>query len=864
VIQVEGLPQGALSNQRGTFTIMGVPAGRQQLRVTLIGFGSQVVAVDVVAGQTVTTEVVLEVSPLALEEIVVRGQVGQAEAYNQQRTAVSVRNMVSAEQIERFPDAQVSDALRRIPGVSAMADRGETGFVLIRGLSPNLTSVTVNGARLPTTDQTGRGVELSSIPSEMLSSIEVVKAITPDMDADAGAGSIDLGVRRPTRQQFDGRFEGGMHSLTDGRTYRAGATLGDVVGRFGYVLSGDISSQHRENDYLQYVWGTWQDQQVLNRLIVQHYPIQRDRYSLNGALNYDLADESFFYLRGFYSSYDTNEERHRMQYRFDNGTRHSLTDVTGARVIRQGRQYKWERRIWNMTAGGDHHLSNGLRLDYYGSASQGSRNEPYRDYAEFRQTGVDLFADASDRLYPQLRVTGSRSPNDLSTYNLIELEQRTDAVKDRDLGVGANLTMPIRLGTEYEGSLRFGGKFATRDKVRDAYNVVFDEIDGTFSMTDLGKGGTRHITSRRYEFGPDLDWSRMTAFWKANQNSFSDDPNETAIGAEAEDYEADEALAAVYGMGTFDIGALQVIAGARYEHVRNRFMGKQLSFDTDGNYVGVQNNNTNTSQGSFFPALHLRYRLDEQTNLRFAATSTIARPDFLEMAPYERIRHDEERITRGNPELKPATSFNLDLLGERYLGSVGLVSAGFFLKSISDFSYIVNSREQGGALNGYEVLRPENGAKATVYGAELAIHRRLSFLPGALDGLGLFANYTYTSSTTDFGPDSRDLPLPEQIKHLSNVALTYDRWGFSGLISANYQGRFLYTVGSNPDTDRWHHHRTQFDASASQRLSSRLRATLQLNNLTNSPYTRYDGIIDRPYATEREGRWGTLGLRFNL
>jgi TonB-dependent receptor len=863
VIQIEGSQQSALTNERGTFSIAGVPAGRHQIRVTLIGFQTTTVEVNVTAGQTVTADIALQISPLALEEIIVRGQVGQAEAYNRQRTAVSVRNVVSAEQIERFPDAQVPDALRRIPGVSSMADRGETGYVLIRGLSPKLSSVTVNGARIPSTDPTTRGVELSSIPSEMLSSIEVVKAITPDMDADAVAGSIDLGMRRPTRRQFDGRIEGGMHSLTDNRAHRAGLTFADVVGRFGYMVGGDYASQPRENDYMQYTWGTWQNQQVLNRLIVQHYPIERTKYSANTSLSYNLSDESFLYLRGFYSAYDTREERHRMQYRFDQGTRQSVTDVTNGRLTRQARQYKWERRIWNVTAGGEHQLSNGMRLDYYGTTSLASRHEPYRDYIEGRQTGLNLFADAANRLRPDIRVTNDRNPNDLSAFTVLSFEQRLDFADDRDLGAGANLTVPFTLSSGHQGSFRFGGKFATRDKERDAFNAVYDKVTGTFNMGQLGNGGARMVNGR-YTFGPDVVWSKTMDFWKTNRTAFADNPNVTATSAESEDYEAGEVLKAAYGMGTFDLGAFQVIAGARYEHVANDYMGKQLIFDKSGNYVATSRHQTKSGNGSFFPALHLRYRVDEQTNLRFAATRTISRPDFLDMAPTEIIRHDEERIRRGNPELRPATSFNLDLLAERYLGSVGVVSGAFFMKEIRDFAFTSLLTEAGGDFAGYEVRRPENGAKATVYGAEVSLHRRLNFLPGALDGLGFFANYTYTTSDTDFGAGSRTLPFPEQIKHVGNVALTFDRWGFSGLVSAHHQGRFLYTVGSGPETDRWHERRTQLDASASQRIGPRLRATLQLNNLTDAPYTRYDGTPNTPYATEREGRWGSLGLRFNL
>lgn len=127
-VQVLGItPISALSDVEGYFRVQGLSAGSVDVRISLIGFQDQLRTVVLQAGSVTGLEVTLEVSPLALEGILVEGQVGQAEALNRQRTAASIRSVVSSEQIERFPDATVPDALRRIPGISARPDRGETG-----------------------------------------------------------------------------------------------------------------------------------------------------------------------------------------------------------------------------------------------------------------------------------------------------------------------------------------------------------------------------------------------------------------------------------------------------------------------------------------------------------------------------------------------------------------------------------------------------------------------------------------------------------------------------------------------------------------------------------------------------------------
>ncbi len=861
-------PLSTLTDAEGYFRVRNLPAGSVDVRVSLIGFERSTLSAQLVAGQITRLPVVLEVSTLALQGILVEGQTGQAEALNRQRTAASIRTVVSSEQIERFPDASVPDALRRIPGVSARPDRGETGFIFIRGLSPNLTTVTVDGTRIPSTAQDGRGVELSSIPAEMLEGVEVIKAITPDMDADAVGGSINLQARRPTRAQFDGRIEGGSHSLAGGSTYRGGLSYAGLSGPFAYTLGADFASQTRMTQNTQHTWGTWEGQQVLNRFLLQQYPIERSRYSVNGTTDYWINDRSRLFVRGFLSRYDTEEERHRLRYRLDSGTRTSATSATGFRTEREARRYRWEREIYSLTAGGDHTLANGIDIDYSASMSSGRRTEPYREYFYFRQTGVDGTLDpTANRTFPTFSVTNGKDVNNLADFRMLGYEWRLDANRDREMAAAINMEVPFSLGPDLPSTLKFGARVNQREKDRDTSEAELDLLSG-FNFTMAGLGTTtdgKRITPRRYPMGPILDWSRGEAFWNENQDAFAGDSNEIAEAANTEDYEAQERVAALFAMTTVDYGDLQFVAGARYEHTAIDYVGKRLIFDGSGNFQEVIPSEAASSYGSFFPAAHLRYRFSPSTNVRLAATRTIARPNFLDLAPNEYIRADDEQVRRGNPELRPALSTNLDLLFERYFQSVGMVQGGLFYKHLTDFAYTARSTITSGPQAGFELLTPENGRSATVYGAEIAWQQRLSFLPGALSGLGVFTNYTWSRSEAEVGgPGSIAFPLPEQFEHVANVALTFDLGGFSGLLTANYQSDFIDSLRDSAENHRYGRHRTQFDASLSQQVTSNIRAFVQLNNLTNEPYIRYDGTMSQIYENEFEGFWGSVGVRFNL
>lgn len=863
-VQLPELDRGALTDSRGLYRIENLPAGSHTIITRVIGFRPDTASVTIAAGEMASRNFALIESALALRGLVVTGQAGQAEAYNRQRSSANIRNVVSSEHIERFPDSNVPDVLRRMPGVAAQPDRGETGLIFLRGLEPGLTTVTLDGQRVPSTTSTGRGTSLSGVPAEMLESVEVIKAITPDMDADAVAGSINLRARRPTVAQFDGRLEGGAHTLADGGTGRAGLSYANRFGPIGLVLGGDYSRQGRATENTQYRWTNNAEgnpaTSSLDRLRIQSYPIDRTRYSLNGNLDYEFGGNSFVYLRGLLSRYDTREERHRLTFRLDSGDRTSATDVEDGRVERQGREYLRQRNIYNLTLGGEHGFT-GATLDYSISGSQADRVEPYRDYLEFRQSGVGMRGLAEDRLFPSVEVTNGKDPHDLSDFGLQYYEQRRDRMQDRDLAGLVNLEVPFTLG-----DLRFGASYRTKNKDRDFDRIRFNDIDGSFFMSEMGTAGDhRTVTSRGYRLGPVVDWGRGREFVSSNGGNLADGVNRTREESDSEDFTASENVGAAYAMSTFELGDLTLLGGVRYERTDTRYDGKRLLFDEEGDYVETLPAQASGGYSDFFPMAHLRFQVDDATNIRLAYTSTIGRPNFIALAPNEFINREDEFIRRGNPELASARSHNLDLLAERYFQSVGVFSGGLFLKQISDFAFTSRTRLTEGEFAGFDLIQPQSGDRATVYGLELAWQQRLAFLPGALNGLGVFANYTYSGSRTELGDDNdRNLPLPEQVPHIGNLALSYDRGGFSGLLSVNYQGDYYQRIGATQMEDRLLRRRRQIDLAANQQLSPNVRAFVQLNNLNNEPYMRYFGNVDFPDENEFEGRWGTLGLRFNF
>ena len=149
------------------------------------------------------------------------------------------------------------------------------------------------------------------------------------------------------------------------------------------------------------------------------------------------------------------------------------------------------------------------------------------------------------------------------------------------------------------------------------------------------------------------------------------------------------------------------------------------------------------------PAFHLRYAATPNTNLRFAVTRIAGASELLRRHPDRSQDDNALTVVVGNADLRPTTSWNVDVLAEHYFKSVGVVSAGVFYKHLTDYIYIYTLQQP---INGvqYQVTQPLNGDSATLRGLEVALQNQLRFLPSPFNGIGVYANYTFTDSTAQF------------------------------------------------------------------------------------------------------------------
>jgi TonB-dependent receptor len=555
------------------------------------------------------------------------------------------------------------------------------------------------------------------------------------------------------------------------------------------------------------------------------------------------------------------------------------TTLEGARIEMESGQRLEELVQQAFSAGGEHMLGNSV-LDYKVSYSfSDEKHQPQID-SEWRsiEDNYNFRIDYSDPAYPKWNQTNVGDADvfsefDAAGYELRAVDYRNTSASDQNLTIGLNYKMPYTLAG-YASDFKIGGKVRNKEKDRKDDRTGYDwEGDDVFmSQMEAGRDdGKVDFLNNNYRYGPAPDADKVEEFfnqWRDNDNGFV---GSTEIwDTFGQTYLAKEKIYAGYAMTTLNLSEWVVLAGVRYEHTQNDYTGTVLRFNTDGDLVANQDSTSDRSYGLFMPNLHLKYQLDRMSNLRFAVTRTMSRPNYWDLVPYSSIDFDGEQIREGNSDLAVTESWNLDLMGEHYFVGVGVLSGGVFYKNMDNIIFELREDidDPTSQFDGWEFRGPVNGGAATILGIEVNWQQQLNFLPGFWAGFGIYANYTHTWANSDLVKDIREdvKVLPGQAGDIGNIALAYEWGGFSGRFTVNYQGKYLREVSSNPDgsEDEWRDSHMQMDLSASYKIIPQLDIFAEFVNILDEPQIDYFEIADRPLQQEYYGYWLRAGLRLSL
>ncbi|WP_266160282.1 TonB-dependent receptor [Dyella silvatica] len=819
-----------------------------------------------------------------------------------QQSAPNIVNVLPATEIQKLPDVNAAEAVRRVPGISLESDTGEGRFVNIRGLDADLNGTTFGGVRLPPTNVAspqggGRAVAFDSIPTGLIGAITVTKTNTPDQDAEALGGTIEITPKQvpPGKDRFfEAEIGSGIETLRSTPIKDYSLSGG---GRFGannaFSFIGTVA-YYEDKRGVDDIEGSYADDQangtpdkVMNDFEQRYYRYHRRRLGYGGEFNYEPDADNRWYVRYFDAGYTESVNRQRLTYNlFQGGTGSVMTDpnnpkgfidpnVTYDKSLRDEKE-TIDTRV--LTLGGENHFPS-FKIDYLVAATYGSYNKPFDYNTDFSSPGAVRVAydNISDPRYPRFNNLSGPNPLDPTNYTLSSLQNSTEHDHNQEYTGAFNVTIPTdffqstdRQGTEE--SLKFGVSARMRDRhgsiERFTYSVP------TLPMTQFA--GQKLVTfyDNHYQNGYNLNGTGIRNFFFSNPglfplaNPLGDQQNE-AQGASS----ASEDVYAAYGQYQFSpTDKLGVLTGVRWERTLATYTGNQILKDTNGNFIGALSNSRQHGYGNFFPTVQLRYELADDLIARGNYSKTIARPGFNQVTAAVLIDPSADNVTQGNPNLKPTTSDNFDVSLEYYLNDGGIASVGVFDKELSN--YIINKEEVGvifpnnGLFAGFtgaaKVFTFDNLSSAYARGVELNYQQKFSMLPGWLGGFGVGVNYTYVNSNAEIRPGEH-LQLPSTSRNTGNLMLFYDKGGLNLNLGAYYVSKNIFGVGSSAATDIWSQARFSLDFGASYAIDKQWSLFLNAKNLTNTRLKFTEGPTNaRPIQREFYEQTITVGARFKL
>lgn len=875
----------------------------------------------------------------------------EAAALQVQKNSDSLVSVVSSDAAGRLPDQNIAQATGRLPGVAVERDQGQARYISIRGAPNYWTTLSFDGINVVSPE--GRDARFDSIPSAIAAQIIVSKAVTPDMPGETVSGNVNV----ITRSAFDydgfhfaGKAGYGIAELGNRPQYEGSAVVSTRVpageGEIGVLVSGSyyqraMITDNFETDYERVSQdqrpgslGRFWAQETENKL----YRLTRRNWSLSGRLDWKPNADNSISLRSIYTTFTDDEMRDNFRFDLDDrqGDLVASTDACGITVnptptntgyadvcigntpfqgtiygidIRQRSTLRaFEQSIFTNTIEGTHEFGDGWKFNWLGNYTESKDDrsvvgETTWDSPSTRTLRPTVAYDFTDPNLARLRLFTTVQLSSPTRYQagtpVTDIEGFTRPLGSMSVLDAVDTTKAytakfvVSRETEFLGGdavLKAGFQFDQRTKTVDESSIALNNaaqfatigISTTyngFSLDTPFKGAIPLGYTFRY-----FDADKMRAASEAARNNFTFTP---ALG---NIYDVQEEVMAAYLMGTVRYDWGSAVGGARIERVKNR--GTAVA--TVGTVTGpVTAENTGTL---VFPSMHLNFHVDTDKKLRIGFTSGAARADYDQLRPNVVVDDSNQRISGGNPGVKPERSYGVDAYYEHYVQPQGYFMVGAFYKKVEDVLYTSRSTFGSNALDSNGVDRSAyafsgitNGGSGSVRGVEAAAQFQLEpyvsdlGLPDWMGGFGITANATYNDSEVTkpaildaagvtISPE-RKVPLPGTSEVVYNVGAYYEKYGLS--LRLQYQNRTAWADGfaDNLDSagDTYWAEDDELDFSARYEISNGIEIYFDAANLLNNPGRRYSDPsnilnaqgVSTPFTSGYTIEWERFGRRYS-
>jgi len=876
-IELIGTDKKVISGLDGSFVLKNVPVGEYQLKTSYLSFDDNIQQIKVNSSENFI-EIIVRPSAKEIEGvevIAVRSIYSEASARATERDAMNVLNVISAKEIEVSPDITVANVVQRVSGVSLERNsNGDGQHAIVRGMDKRYNYTLVNGIKIPSPDPRHRYVPLDIFPSDMLDRLEVTKALTPNMEGDAIGGVIDMKMKRAPNNYtlnvnigsgynqmfFNNEFRSFDRSttqrysprITNGNDYAASVAdfpleninfqsvrpspnqvyslaIGNrfFKNKLGILVAGSYQNTYRgaESILMQIFVNQEDNTPYYERVQVRQFSVQQVRSGVHTKFDYRFNEKHKLDL--FLAAVNLNDFETRTRVDTILAIGRGQGPGTGRIELRERSRQRYQA-IYNATLQGTHEFNKKWKADWSAVYSLATNDDP--DMAQV--TWITAITRDAQGNYVK----------DPIMYDT-DYSRRWMNSTDQDIAAYGNLVHKTKL-FKHSIELSTGGmvRFKSRTSVFDSYRLrampIMQEWSGSIY---------------------DGKWELFNHFGTPT------DPL---------NYDVIENISAGYGMFKYDIKKLQILGGARLESTYFAWES-QAPETVDGKTGSIE-------YFDILPSLHFKYKPTVKQNIRASYFSSITRPSFFEVIPYE--INEEDFRERGNPFLRRTKAENFDIRYERFNKVLDKIMLGVFYKIIED------PIERALNISGQTVfLQSNNFGTATNMGFEFDYTKYIREF-----GVRFFYTYTNSTITTDklyrFRDEEGNLtsrteqqtrPLQGQSAHIANLSFLYKntKSGTDVQLSTVYTGRRIIGVSPYLDNDLWQRAFVQMDLSIEQRIKPGIVVYVKVNNLLNSPM-RADILLANTFNSEQAPYWQNtentlawedfffqtylVGMKFNL
>jgi TonB-dependent receptor len=637
IVSIESLNLSTVTDGEGSFTLRRLSPGTYTVEVSYIDREPFETTVEILGDETEELNIALvrRGQTAGIEEVVVVGRLiadAEAAALSRQRAADSVKNIVAADSIGRFPDQNAADALGRVSGISIERDQGQARFVNVRGAPAEFSNIAFNGVAAPTPSRGGRNARFDTVSNHIIKSIEVQKAVTPDVPADSIGGFINIetnGAFDKDGFYADLAAAGGIRELGGGPIEQYQFTASNTFGenadggkRFGVLLSASYYNVNQVTDNTENRFAVEDDGQVWARQAdYRLYRLNRSNTSYNARFDFRPSENHSFHANFLYSDFQDFEIRDQHIYDFDDsfaghpdsdeGFDPSVSSPLRGTILGTELDASFNVRtdveaVFTTQFGGEHDFDT-WHVEWIGGTNNSiSEREGDSAYWEYdinnyratsdtdptpREPSISVTYDYTDPDKPITEVfetivgadgalaLGERlsgPPVDFFNFENVEVSDTTGEVDEVYFQFDVERPWaPFGITSD----LKFGGRYSARNATLDDTDLeVTDDIEDVglaFPYSSILSNRVSRATFPQptmFEFDDSAARAqRSTAIEAARANGLL----ETQDNVWENFYDVDEVVTALYAMNTFRFDKFDIIVGGRFEYTDMSGIGNE-------------------------------------------------------------------------------------------------------------------------------------------------------------------------------------------------------------------------------------------------------------------------------------------------